>query len=49
MTSLTPQTASTGNPTEHLIGQARVLATAVRNVGAVERLTNLEARLRHGK
>jgi exodeoxyribonuclease V alpha subunit len=30
-----------------VIGQARAMAIAVRNVGAVERLTNLEARLRH--
>jgi exodeoxyribonuclease V alpha subunit len=32
-----------------VIGQARAMAIAVRNVGAVERLTNLEARLRQGK
>jgi exodeoxyribonuclease V alpha subunit len=31
-----------------VIGQARAMAIAVRNVGAVERLTNLEARLRQG-
>jgi exodeoxyribonuclease V alpha subunit len=31
-----------------VIGQARAMAIAVRNVGAIQRLTNLEARLRHG-
>jgi exodeoxyribonuclease V alpha subunit len=31
-----------------VIGQARAMAIAVRNVGAIERQTNLEARLRQG-
>jgi exodeoxyribonuclease V alpha subunit len=32
-----------------VIGQARALAIAVRNIGAIQRLTNLETRLRQGK